>query len=163
MRKGGLLLKTWSHSFSQSDLDRTSVMAVDRRAHACTSIPPGPARAHSITSHTNSASKDWTPRQPGQCSVVQAGVTGADVMGEPCGEQSRTTCPVFIFSSGSHTCHRSYSALITLMVLRIQEATCCTRHHNATKSYAGVRRVTQQVCVERGTGSQDTVDERHSL
>ena len=48
MRKGGLLLRTWSHSFSQSGLASTSVMAVDSRLQACTSMPPGPAdRVHS--------------------------------------------------------------------------------------------------------------------
>jgi len=48
MRKGGLLLKTWSHSFSQSDLESTSVRAVDSSPHACTSMPPGPAVGHKL-------------------------------------------------------------------------------------------------------------------
>ncbi|KAA6426905.1 MAG: hypothetical protein FRX49_03229 [Trebouxia sp. A1-2] len=48
MRKGGLLLKIWSHSFSQSDLESTSVRAVDSSPHACASMPPGPAVGHKL-------------------------------------------------------------------------------------------------------------------
>jgi len=48
MRKGGLLLKTWSHSFSQCDLESTSVRAVDSSPHACISMPPGPAVDHTL-------------------------------------------------------------------------------------------------------------------